>query len=456
MTVIEKLSAIWREDHLLRRIVKNSSHLFSSNVISSGLIFMQGIVAVRLIGVTNWGLIYTVQLFASNINRLLSFRMSEVVVKHLGAALGQNKKQEAAVLVKAAGLTEVSTSLVGLLVLVLLAPWAAVTFAKDASTARWFLLYGLILVSNLVAETSTGVLQTAHRFDRLARINLAQSIITASMIAITYAVYRVVGYSLYPHLVPVILLAYVTGKTYVGVSTFVLAARELNDLLGAGWWRAPLKNLPGKRSLAFFAVNTNLNGTVNLIFRDNVQLYMAALLSTTEVGYFKIAMSLIVPLTMILDPLIAPTYAEISRTVAKFEWETTLRLLKRVTAITAGVVAAFWSFWALTGWWIIPLIYKAQARPVYPTLLVLLLGYGFASIFQWNRSLLLSLGKAGYPVLVSVLVGMIELALIFLLVPRYGYLMMAAILSGYFIITIGVMVLRGLQEVGRQRSAMSV
>jgi O-antigen/teichoic acid export membrane protein len=101
----------------------------------------------------------------------------------------------------------------------------------------------------------------------------------------------------------------------------------------------------------------------------------------------------------------------------------------------------------LTGWWIIPTIYKPQARPVYPLLMILIAGYGFASIFQWNRPLFLSLGKAGYPVLVSTLLGVIELALIFTLVPRYGYLMMAVILSGYFIISVGFITLRGLWEI---------
>ena len=138
---------------------------------------------------------------------------------------------------------------------------------------------------------------------------------------------------------------------------------------------------------------------------------MASLLSITAVGYFKIAMTLTIPITLILDPFIAPTYTEISRTIAEFQWGTTLRLLKRVTMITGGVVLAIWTAWALTGWWIIPTVYKPQASPVYPLLLILVAGYGFASTFQWNRSLFLSLGKAGYPVLITLLTGIVELAL---------------------------------------------
>jgi O-antigen/teichoic acid export membrane protein len=456
VTVLEKISAIWKEDHLLRRVVKNSSYLFSSNALSSVLSFLQTIIAVRLIGVAGWGLVATIQTFASNINRLLSFRMSEVVVKHLGPALGENKKQEAAVLVKATGLTEAATSVVAFIVLVLFTPLAARIFAKDAGSAPWFTFYGLILLSNLVYETSTGVLQVTRRFDHLARTNFVQSVITASMIVGIYLVYRLTGLRYYSYLLPAILLVYVLGKTYVGLSLVIVALRELNARLEPGWWRIPLRALTYKRSLALFALNTNLNGTVNVLFRDNIQLYLAALLSTTEVGYFKIAMTLIIPITLILDPLIAPTYTEISRTIANLEWETTLRLLKRITMITGGVVAAMWGFWALTGRWLIPLIYKPQARPVYPALLILLVGYGFAGIFQWNRPLSLSLGKSGFPVLVSALTGVVEVALIFLLVPRYGYLMMAVLLSLYFMASIGIITLRGLQEIRHRQLAPHV
>jgi O-antigen/teichoic acid export membrane protein len=447
MSSLREIVASWNQDHLLKRVVRNSSYLFGSNVVSAVLSFVQGVIAIRLIGLTSWGVVATVQTFASNINRFLSFRMSEVVVKHLAPYLVDEKKEEAAALVKTAGLTEAITSVLAFIILVALAPWAARTFAQDPSTTNLYILYGLILLSNIVYETSTGVLQAFRQFDNLAKVTLVQSIITSSMIAGTYVLYRWTGLITGENLLEAILLAYITGKTFVGVSQIVLAIRALNRLIGHNWWRISLKILPGKRALIMFGLSTNLNGTVNLLFRDNIPLYLAMLVSTTAVGYFKLAMTLVIPITLILDPLIAPTYTEISRMIAKVQWNATLKLLKRITTITAGVVTAIWAGWALTGWWIIPTIYKPQARPVYPLLLILLAGYGFASIFQWNRPLFLALGKAGYPVLVTTLLGVIELALIFSLVPRFGYLMMAVILSGYFIVSIGFISLRGLWEV---------
>jgi O-antigen/teichoic acid export membrane protein len=451
VTIFQKLAGIWEEDHLLRRVVKNSSYLFSSNVISAILGLVQTVIAVRLIGLTSWGLVAIIQTFSSNINRFLSFRMSEVVLKHLGPALAADKKEEAAMYVKAAGLMEAITSMAAFLILLLLAPWASRTFARDVNLAPLFIFYGLILLSNLVFETSTGVLQATNRFSHLGVANLIQTIITLVLTSLTYVLFRWGKIIPMSSLVIALLAAYVAGKTYYAMSYLFTAWRELNSNLGAGWWRVSLRGLPNKRSLAAFAINTNLNGTVNLVFRDNIQLYLGALLDLTAVGYFKIAMTFIIPITMVLDPFIAPTYAEISRTIARFEWKATLRLLKRITAIGSAVVLTYWAAWAAVGWWIIPILYKPQARPVYPVLLILIAGYGFASVFQWNRSLFLSLGKAGYPILISTLIGVIELALLSYLVPGHGSFMMAAILSGYFIISVGLITLRGLWEVRRRQ-----
>jgi O-antigen/teichoic acid export membrane protein len=435
MSLFSKLKSIWQTDPLLRRVVKNSGHLLSANAMAALLGFAQGILAVRLIGVSDWGLAATVITFASNINRFLTFRMGEVVVQRMGAALSENKKSAAAVTVKAAMLTEAATSLLAFLILLALTPWAALTLGKDIALAPLFALYGVILLTNLAAESSTGVLQTLRRFNWIARINMLQSLVTASLIGLAF---------LTDGGLLEIVLAFVVGKTLNGLGLAFLALRELRKTLGADWWKISLTELPEKRGLFAFMLNTNLNGTVNLFTRDNIPLYLAALLSTTEVGYFKLALSLINLVLLPLDPFIWPTYAEITQTIARKAWDRTRLLLRRVSLITGSVVAVVGGGLALTGWFLLPFLYGPDAAPAYPALLILLVGYGFASIFQWNRPLLLALGKPAYPVIVSFFVGLVELALIFTLVPQFGYLSLAAILSAYFVVSIGIIVWRGL------------
>src|SRR5512143_2127041 len=104
------LSARLRQDALLSRVLLNSAHLFSSNSISLVLSFVQGILATRLLGLSDYGLVVIVMAYASTINGLFSFRMSELVVRYAGEYLELGEREKASALIKAASLTEASVS----------------------------------------------------------------------------------------------------------------------------------------------------------------------------------------------------------------------------------------------------------------------------------------------------------------------------------------------------------
>jgi len=105
------------------------------------------------------------------------------------------------------------------------------------------------------------------------------------------------------------------------------------------------------------------------------------------------------------------------------------------------------------GWWIIPLLYGSDMSPAYPGVLILLIGYAFANILNWNRPLLLALGHPAYPLVVAAILGAIEVILIFLLVPGNNYLAGAAIFSAYLAISVAWNALRGLSIINRQEAA---
>jgi O-antigen/teichoic acid export membrane protein len=304
-----------------------------------------------------------------------------------------------------------------------------------------------MLLANLVYETSAGVLQTHKRFDRLALINTIQSVLTTTLILLAFVLRRSVVE---------VLAAYLVGKAFAGFAITILAFRQMDQTVGHGWWRTSLKQVQDWRGVWGFAVNTNLNGTVNLITRDNAYLYLAylspAYIAQTYVGYIKLGLSIINFITLPIDPFIWPTYAEITRTIALRQWQRTRSLLKQVSTIAGAWTITVAVGIAILGWWLIPLVFGSDASPVYPVVLILLVGYGMANIFNWNRPLLLAFGKPSYPLLVSLSLGVVEILLILLLVPQGGYLMMSAILSGYLAATVGLTAWRGWREIRDQEA----
>ena len=67
---------------------------------------VQGILAAVLLGPSDYGALGILILFATSVNRLLSFRMGEVVIRYAGRALERGERAQAAAVVKAAGLSE--------------------------------------------------------------------------------------------------------------------------------------------------------------------------------------------------------------------------------------------------------------------------------------------------------------------------------------------------------------
>ena len=436
--------ASWRSDPLLRRVVKHSGYLSSSNTVAAALSFVQGILVARLLGADGLGEITAVITFVTAVNNLLSFRMSEVVIRHFTPPLVAGRKDEAAAVAKGAGMAEVATSILAFLIMVLLAPWAAQTFLKDPAAATWIVFYGVIILSNILFETSRGILQSTHRFGQFASINLAQSILTFILISIAFLTTSAS--------IPFILTAYIAGKTLAGIAIIVMAVRALNENL-PGWHKVPLRIYPDWRGMFSFALNTNLNGTVNIFVRDNIPLYIASLTSAAGVGYFRIAMSFINLLMLPVEPFISPTYAEVTRTISEKNYSLTRQLLRRVSSLVAVWVVAAGGFIVLLGWWLIPFLYGEEYAPAYPAAVLLLVGYGVANIFSWNRPLLLALGKPTFPLVVAASVGAVELVLIFQWVPIYGYLAAAAILSAYLFISVGINVWKGLVEIKKRSAA---
>jgi len=443
MSLIQKAKTYLRDDPLIRRVLRNSGYLFSGNAVSAALGLFQGILMVRLLGIERYGLAAGIMLFATNVNRFLAFRMSEVVTKYMGEALAQENKDRAAALAKWIGIVEAITSVLAYLVLFVLASW----YSKDPAVIPLYRFYGLYLIANIVYETSTGVLQVTNKFNRVAFANLVQGVVTAAIVVVAF----IMKWGMFE-----ILVAYLLGKIIAAWIVTSSAFQELKRKAGTDWVYASANLIPDWKSIGKFALSTNINGTVNLFARDNVPLYIQSLLGPVAgdiaLGYFNIASKFITLVTLPIDPFIGPTYAEITRTIVQRQWQATRKLLRQVslvggvwTLISGGGLVAL-------GWWFIPLFYGTDAAPAYACLVVLLIGYGFANVMNWNRPFLLALGHPHYPLMVAIVTGVIEIALIFLLVPRGGYLIGIAIFSAYLIVSISINVLRGLSIIKNQET----
>lgn len=432
-----RLKNNWRQDRLVQRVFRNSGYLFSGNTANLALSVIQSSFSAHLLGVVSLGILGTITVFASTINRLFSFRMGELVVKYVGDYLTRKELDRAATLVKAAALMEAISSILAFCVLLILSPLAARYFTHDESITWLFCLYGLIIPGNLVTETATGILQLDNRYRDQAIINLVQAVLTAAIII--WAFISKQGLEM-------VLCAYLLGKLVLGIGPAILAWNSLKRMLGKDWWRASFSLLPPWKELLQFSIGTNLSATINLLVRDSELLWVAFFLSPLEVGYYKVALAINNLVLMPISPFISTSYPEINNSVSERKWPQLRNLLKRVTLFSTAwtLLAAFALI--VFGSFIIPIYAGAEFLPAYGGMLVLLIGFGIANILFWNRNLLLAFGMPIYPLQIMFWCGLVKMGLAFFLVPRFGYVAEAVLLSGYFVVSIFLIVRRGMTE----------
>jgi O-antigen/teichoic acid export membrane protein len=368
--------------------------------------------------------------------------MSELVVRYGGEYLEKDEKQRASALMKVASLSETLVSVLAFVFVVLTAGLASQFIAKTPDTERLFIAYSLGLLANFNTETSTGILQVTDKVKLRGTINLFQSIISAVIVAAAFLLHGNLT---------TILIAYLVGKAILGIGLFVSAQIQLHCVLGRGWMKAPLSVLPSARELFKFAFSSNLSATAILIFRESEILWVGFFLNTEAAGLYRVAYTIISFLSVPADPLILTVYPELNRLIVQKAWPRLRDFLRKVTALAFSYNLLLALGLVFFGRWVLA-IYGNQYVVAYPALMALLIGLAFNYTLFWNRPLLLSFGLPTFPLWAILIAGVLKVAMAFPFVPRYGYVMEAALLSFYYILSVGLIVWRGIGELHKQEN----
>jgi O-antigen/teichoic acid export membrane protein len=304
-----------------------------------------------------------------------------------------------------------------------------------------------MVLAHLVAETSTGLLQHFDEFRWQARIQVGQSALTLALI---------LAAALSGRGLAEVVTAYLVGKVAWAVAMSVAAWRAARREWGPSWWRAPVAAVrEQRRPMARFAASTNLTGTLTLVTRDSEVLWLGALSSPLQVGYYKVALAILNIVLIPVQPLISTTYREVAREVATRSWENVRYLLRSGSLIAGSYSLAASAGLAVFGTWVVSLWGPEFLPDSYFALLVLLPGVIAVSVFYWNRSVLLPLGLPEYPTVVTLGAAVVKVGVILLLTPRLGALGMAVSLGSFFLGTAAILVWKTYREIQRQ-AALSI
>ena len=169
-----------KTDALFRRLLRNSSYLFSANVIVSGFGFVQSILLARFLGVEQYGLLALIMTYVMAVNQLLDFRVWETVIKYVSEFWVKGERERAWATVKLAYWIDFLTGVFAFLVAVLAAPLAA-SLLHRSEIASLASIFALKLLFSTINGTSRAILRV---FDKFKWISVQVVIQSATMLGL--------------------------------------------------------------------------------------------------------------------------------------------------------------------------------------------------------------------------------------------------------------------------------
>jgi O-antigen/teichoic acid export membrane protein len=397
----------------LSHLLADSGRVLSANVVGGALALLQSVVVTGALGIEQYAVFVLVVGSVTVINQLTSFRMNEFVVRYVSAALATGETREAAAALKFALVGEGLASVVAFVLIRAAAPLIAGMLLEDTTLAPLVAVYGLTILTNLIAETTLGTLQAFEQF----RTQAVLTVTARALPLMTIVVAVLQGGDLLA-----IVQAAVIGNALSALLSASLMLREARRRLFPGWWRvSPQHVCGGWRSAASFALSTNAGATLSVLTKDADVVWLGLLRPAAEAAYYRIGFQVAAAALMPLAPLAQTLYPEMSRAAAERQWTYVRNLLRRSTRLTLLYVVPTVVALAAASPWLIEALFGEEFRPAVGVLVALLPGLAMSNVFVWSRPALLSLHQAPFTVRVNLIAAAVKLIGIATILPRWGH-----------------------------------
>ena len=373
-------------DKNLKKLVRDSSWLYFASVVTSILGFFQAILVARLLGASNYGMLALIIAYVSIINQLVDFRVWETVTKYLAEFWVKEDKARALATVKCAYLIDFFTGVLAFLIVISSAPLVAKYIMHQHGAITLIRLYTFSLLFRTVNGTSTAILRV---FDKFSWLSL-QSIFVS-----TFKFILVVTVFFLRYGIKSILAIYLISEAIGGLIFVVLAFNVINKAMREAYKKAKISLLKYKfREMASILLHTNLTAFLKMAAIRIDEMLLGYFKTNTEVGYYKLAKTLVLILGKVSNPIYSVIYPEIVKLWSVGSRENFKIFLKKVTLLTGIAVLPL----ALGIFIFAPLIIKWAAGQEFlaSTTAVRIMIWGEAALLLpiWARPAAVSMSKA--------------------------------------------------------------
>jgi len=398
----------------LGALLSAASKLVSAEWLNMGIIILEGVVIARAIGVEGFGAWALVQAVFTTVGALLSFRTAEALTRYLvrGRASGDLRLQ--GLLIQAA----YKIDLVSYTVVFFIGSITGALFLDSAlgdfvvpGAVLW--IYGISIIARYNINTWESLLRVDRRF---WRISILPAFVNAGKLLVLILLWTVGS-------LDIMALSITTGA--FSCLFAILRYRDIKECrssqelpnVDSVWlpWRHPaLLEFWRFMRIGFFT------GSLSGVVKSADVLVLGYMRSEQDVGWYRLAKSLVSSLQKVAITLGRVVFLDISEWIERKQLNKALKFLYATTIKLLPYFLIGYLVSSAVIWVLIPLIYGEEFLPARELFLILLAGTWVASVLFWVNSLLLAMEKLHAHMYIQIINLVITAILLGLLTYAYG------------------------------------
>jgi len=396
------------------KLLKNASWRFGANGVEYAASFIQSILLARFLGMEGFGLFVLVSTYIVIVNKIVDFRVWEVVTKYVAEFKEKDDLPSALSMIKLSYLVDFLSGVLSFLFILFSAGWICqhVLHRPDVQTAAK--VYALVLLISTTQGTSSAVLRVFDKFRIQGLLSAFGSVITLGFI--------VGALLMRPEFIAVFWAIVWAAVVNAVIMTFV-TVKHIAPYFQGMWERSKISLLKDRfREMTLFLFHTSFNYLITLATKDIDVVILNYFCGVASVGVYQIAKKIARGLGFLADPLYYAVYPDLAKMWAREARSEIRRYLSRITGLTAFVVLILTGLLSLFGGDIINFVYGPAYVEAFPALRVMVWGTMIATSLFWMRPVLLSMGKPGVLTGANIFSAVTMFVLSLILVPKYGYM----------------------------------
>ena len=360
-------------------IMRDSSALMVSSVASTGMGLATSVVLARRLGAENYGLIILAIAVVSTIVNFLDIRTGKGLIKFMGSALARGDQREAITFFYVGLSADFALMVVTMAVVAIAAPAAADAYKKGEILVGLASVY-LLTVPFTTLQSSFGAVLTVFKRFRLRAIVSIISSLTL-LVALLMLSERGVAATMWGY----VIAAGVTFGLWVGLGSMLLL-RNFETFRGENYWRAWRQFLP-------FAFHTSIIASLKAIGGNSAVLILGALLTPTDISFYRIARSAATLISLPISPVRAVMYPIMVEEWARNNLKRIRQIIGRYMLYSSALSLGGVLILFVAADWLVQIFYGVEFAPVANLLRILAVGTSIAVIFSWTRQAAFAGGK---------------------------------------------------------------